>query len=176
MSKPIEFIQPPNNLREKQKKAGVSLTFDTKVIDHAEASIRRAQEDYMTSVNEDIVKLQRYYDLCFKEPEKRTSHVEDLHSVVQTIAGQGASFGYPLITGLGSQLCHYIEDHVFPLAGERIPNESELEVVKVHMEAMRLVLQQKMEGEGGPVGQKLVAGLGAVIKKVTAVPSFKLES
>jgi len=122
-----------------------------------------------------MVKLQRYYDLAVAEPAKRTTHVEDLHGVTQVITGQGTSFGYPLISGLGSQLCHYIEDHLFPLAGERIPTEAELEVVRVHMEAMRLVLQQKLEGEGGPIGQKLVSGLALVIKKVTAPPSFKLE-
>jgi two-component system response regulator PilR (NtrC family) len=33
-------------------------------------------------------------------------------------------------------------------------------------EALRLVMQQKMEGDGGPIGQKLVAGLALVIKKI----------
>ena len=76
---------------------------------------------------------------------------------------------------MGSQLCHFIEDYLFPLAGERIPNEAELEVVKVHMEAIRLVIQQKMEGDGGATGKQLVAGLAATIKRVTMPPSFKLE-
>jgi hypothetical protein len=173
--KPVEFIQPPNNLREKQKKAGVALSFDSKAVEQAEAAIRRSVEDYFVSIAEDMTKLQRYYDLAISEPEKRNAHVEDLHGVAQAITGQGTSFGYPLITGLGSQLCHYIEDHIFPVAGERIPTEAELNVVKVHMEAIRLVIQQKMEGDGGPVGQKLVAGLGAVIKKVTTAPTFKIE-
>ncbi|TAK99738.1 MAG: Hpt domain-containing protein [Rhodospirillaceae bacterium] len=174
-AKPVEFIQPPNNLRNKQKLAGVSMSFDGGILDQAEAAIRRSSDDYFTSIAEDLVKLQRIYEASVAEPGKRASHVEDLHGVAQAIAGQGSSFGYPLITGLGSQLCHYIEDHLFPLAGERIPTEAELEVIKVHMEAMRLVIQQKMEGDGGPVGQKLVSGLAMVIKKVTAPPSFKIE-
>jgi hypothetical protein len=175
--KPVEFIQPPNNLRDKQKKAGVSLSFDGKAIDQAEAAIRRSKEDYFVSVGEDLTKLQRYYEAAVAEPAKRNAHVEDLHGVAQAIAGQGSLFGYPLVSSLGSQLCHYIEDHIFPFAGERMPTEGELEVVKVHMETIRLVIQQKMEGDGGPVGLKLVAGLGAVIKKVTAAasPTFKIE-
>ncbi len=175
--KPVEFIQPPNNLREKQKIAGVALSFDSKAVEHAEAAIRRSTEDYFVSIAEDMAKLQRYYELALAEPAKRNAHVEELHGVAQAIAGQGSLFGYPLISGLGSQLCHFIEDHVFPVAGERIPTEGELEVVKVHMEAIRLVIQQKMEGDGGPIGAKLVSGLGAVIKKVTAAasPTFKIE-
>jgi len=174
-AKPVEFIQPPNNLRNKQKLAGVSMSFDGKVLDQAEAAIRHSREDYFTSIAEDLTKLQQYYDAAMAEPEKRAAHLEDLHGVAQAIAGQGSSFGYPLVTALGSQTCHYIEDHLFPLAGERIPNEAEMEAIKVHTEAIRLVIQQKMEGDGGPVGQKLVGGLAAVIKKVTAPPSFKLE-
>jgi hypothetical protein len=175
MTKPVEFIQPPNNLRQKQKLAGVSLSFDSKALDHAEAAIRRSSEDYFQSIAEDLAKLQKIYDIAIADPPKRAQHLEDLHGVVQAIAGQGSSFGYPLVTGLGSQLCHYIEDHLFPLAGERIPNEAELEVIKVHMETIKLVIQQKMEGEGGEMGKKLVSGLGAVIKKVTTPPSFKIE-
>jgi hypothetical protein len=175
MTKPIEYIQPPNNLRAKQKAAGVSMSFDSKALDHAEAAIRRSVEDYFTSVNEDLVKLQRCYDLAMSEPDKRAAHLEELHGVAQAVAGQGSSFGYPLITALGSQMCHFIEDHLFPLAGERIPTETEMGAIKVHIETIRLVIQQKMEGEGGDAGKKLVAGLAMVIKKVTQPPSFKIE-
>ena len=38
--------------------------------------------------------------------------------------------------------------------------------MKVHVEAIRLIITQKMEGDGGPIGQKVVSGLSAVIKKV----------
>ena len=44
--------------------------------------------------------------------------------------------------------------------------DAQMEAVKVHQEALRLVMQQKMEGDGGPIGQKLVAGLALVIKKI----------
>jgi hypothetical protein len=166
-TKTVEFIQPPNNLRQKQKLAGVALTLDTRAVDHAEAVIRRSTEDYLVSVAEDLTRLQKRYDEAARDPESRAMQIEEIHAIGQSIAGQGGSFGYPLMTALATQLCHYIEDHVFPVAGTRGVTDPELEVVKVHVEAMRLVQQQKMEGDGGPVGQKLVAGLGMVIKKVT---------
>lgn len=63
------------------------------------------------------------------------------------------------MSAVGNQLARFIED-----SGDDLTN-AQLEVVKVHVEAIRLIIQQKMEGEGGPMGQKIVAGLGAVIKK-----------
>ena len=63
-AKEADFIQPPNNLRDKQKAAGVALSFDSKVLAHADAAIRRSREDYFESVAEDLVKLQRCHDLA----------------------------------------------------------------------------------------------------------------
>jgi hypothetical protein len=166
-AKPVEFIQPPNNLRMKQKMAGVSMSFDSSVLDQAEASIRRCSEDFFVSIAEDLAKMQKRYEAAMLDPESRPIQIEEIHAIGQSLAGQGSSFNYPLVTALASQLCHYIEDHVFPLAGVRGVTDSEMEIVKVHMEAMRLIVQQKMEGDGGATGQKIVTGLGLVIKKVT---------
>ncbi len=58
-----------------------------------------------------------------------------------------------------------IKNYLLASAGDDLSN-AQLEVVKVHVEAIRLIITQKMEGDGGPIGQKVVAGLGAVIKKV----------
>jgi hypothetical protein len=166
-AKTVEFIQPPNNLRQKQKLAGVSMTLDAKAVERADAVIKNSTEDYFVSINEDLARLGRRYEEASRDPSSRPQQIEEIHAISQSIAGQGSSFGYPLITGLATQLCHYIEDHVFPVAGTRGVTDPEIEVIKVHMEAMRLVIMQKMEGEGGPIGQKLIAGLGMVIKKVT---------
>ncbi len=163
----IEFITPPNNLRDKQKKAGVSMSLDSKVLDQAEAVIRRSTEDYFVSINEDLTKLTKRYEEAARDPESRAVQIEEIHALGQSIAGQGTSFGYALMTALATQMDHYLEDHVFPTAGSDGVSTAQLEVVKMHIEAMRLVVQQKMEGDGGAVGKQLLTGLGLVIKKVT---------
>jgi hypothetical protein len=171
-AKTVEYIQPPNNLRQKQKLAGVNMTLDPRLIDNAELIIRNSTNEYFESVNQELARLQRRYEEASQDPESRPLQIEEIHALSQSIAGQGTSFGYPLLTGIATQLCHFIEDHVFPVAGTRGVTDPELDVVKVHNEAMRLVVQQKMAGDGGPVGQKLLGGLGLVIKKVTGtVPS-----
>ena len=163
----VEYIQPPNNLRAKQKQAGVSMTLDMKVLDQAESVIRGARADFFVSIAEDLAKLQKRYEAARPDPESRPGHIEDIHATAQSIAGQGSSFGYPVVTALASQLCHYLEDHVFPHATTRGVTDPELEVVRVHMEAIKLVVTQKLEGDGGPIGSKLLGGLALVIKKVT---------
>ncbi len=156
----VKFITPPNNLRQKQKLAGVTGTIDANWMDAAERSMLTAKFDYLVAVQEDLVRLSAAYDIAVKDSANRPEHVRALYTEVQGVKGQGASFGYPLVSTVGAQLARFIED-----AGDDLTN-AQLDVVKVHVEAIRLIVTQKMEGDGGPIGQKVVAGLGAVIKKV----------
>lgn len=158
--KNVQFITPPNNLRQKQKLAGVTGTIDSGWMEAAERSMLTAKFDYLTAVQEDLTRLTAAYDTALKDPANRAEHVRALYAEVQGVKGQGASFGYPLVSAVGSQLARFIED-----AGDDL-TDAQLEVVKIHVEAIRLIIQQKMEGDGGPIGQKVVAGLSAVIKKV----------
>lgn len=160
-AKDVQYITPPVNLRQKQKLAGVTGTIDSAWLDAAERSISDAKFDYLEAVGEDLARLQAAYDAALKDQDGRVARVQELYGIVQMIKGQGASFGYPLISNVGAQLARFIED-----CGENL-TDAQMEGVKVHVETLRLIMQQKMEGDGGPMGQKLVAGLGLVIKKMT---------
>jgi len=158
--KEVQYIIAPNDLRKKQKMAGVNMNLDPTWVDAAERSIMAAKFDYLEAAEEDMAKLAAAYDKAMKDPANRVAHIQELYGIVQSIKGQGTSFGYPLMTAVGNQLARFIED-----CGENL-TDAQMDAVKVHQEALRLVMQQKMEGDGGPIGQKLVAGLAMVIKKI----------
>ncbi len=158
--KDVQYITPPNDLRKKQKMAGVNMNLDPAWVDAAERSIIAAKFDYLEAAHEDMARLATAYDKAMKDSANRVVHIQELYGIVQSIKGQGTSFGYPLMTAVGTQLARFIED-----CGENL-TDAQMEAVKVHQEALRLVMQQKMEGDGGPIGQKLVAGLALVIKKI----------
>lgn len=158
----VKYITPPVNLRQKQKLAGVTGTIDGVWLDAAEKSMGNAKFDYLEAVGEDLSRLQAACDAALKDQAGRVERVKELYAIVQTIKGQGSSFGYPLISNVGAQLARFIED-----CGDTL-TDAQMEGVKVHVETLRLIMQQKMEGDGGPMGQKIVAGLTAVIKKMTA--------
>lgn len=163
----VKYITPPNNLRQKQKLAGVTGTLDASWVEAAERQIVAAKFDYEEAVGEDLAKLHSAYEKALSDPENRVEHIQKLYAIVQTVKGQGSSFGYPLISAIGAQLARFIEDQ-----GDEL-TDAQMEVVKVHVEAIRLVMQQKMEGEGGAVGKQIVSGLGLVIKKVAQEALFQ---
>ena len=156
----VKFITPPNNLRKKQIDAGVALTIDPSLVGASEAKIVSMKEEYLRWVGGDLNRLSEAFDLALKDTANRAKHVEDLYTATVEIKGQGGSFGYPLMTTVGSQLCRFIETQGNDLDDPR------MDIVKLHVETLKLVILQKMEGDGGPMGQKLLAGLALAIKKV----------
>ena len=145
----------------KQKLAGVTGTIDAVWIDAAEKSMGNARFDYLEAVSDDLNRLTAAYDAALKDRDHRAERVQELYAIVQMIKGQGSSFGYPLISNVGAQLARFMED-----CGDNL-TDGQMEGVKLRVETLRLIMQQKMEGDGGPMGQKIVAGLALVIKKMT---------
>jgi len=160
MSDAVKYIQPPNNLRKKQIDAGVQLHVNLATIDGAEKKIGDMKESYLKWVVDDLAKLAAATDAALADKANRVAHVETLYMKASEMKGQGSSFGYPLMTSIGSQLCRFIET-----TGNDV-TDVQMGVVKLHVETMRLVIQQKMEGDGGAAGQKLVTGLNLALKKV----------
>jgi len=157
----VKYITPPNNLRKKQIDAGVQLNLDPSLVGAAEAKIVGMKNDYLKWVVGDLDTLSELCDVAIKSTDDRAVRVEALYNKAVEVKGQGGSFGYPLITAIGTQLCRFIEVQGFGL------DDARMEIVKLHVETLRVVIMQKMEGEGGGMGQKLVTGLQLAIKKVT---------
>ncbi len=67
------------------------------------------------------------------------SHIVEMFDMSHSIRGEGGSFGFPLVSVVGDSLCKFIE-------GKTDLTAQELEVVKVHILAMRAVFRQNLKG------------------------------
>jgi len=87
-----------------------------------------------------------------------------MHAVFQVshdIKGQGGSFGYDLMTAIGNELCRLIEKADKIGAGE-------VAAVKIHIDALKLVIAEDLKGTGGKEGEKMLSGLQQVCDKILA--------
>ena len=140
----VEMIMPPNNLKRKVGKAEV----DIEALARAERAVAALADDYLRSVQNDIVRLVSAYEKAQADESQRDAHLQMLFQVSHDIKGQGATFGYPLLTQIGSFLCHYIE------AGA-----SDLRVISAHVDALRAIVAARMTGDGGVAGRTLISQL-----------------
>ncbi len=107
-------------------------------------------KDYPAWTAKDMAKIrQLMIDARSIQGEDRENMVrKDLFRIAHNVKGQGATFGYPLMTEIGNHLCRYIESQ--PEINGEVLSE-----IKKHVDAMDTILKDKLTGDGGEEGQKL---------------------
>jgi hypothetical protein len=117
----------------------------------AEEATTALRANYTEWARIDVDHTQALLDAAKKAPEGR-EQLDLLYAAMHNIKGQGTSFGYPLVTRIGQSLCRL-------LAPGRTVDEAGLKVAQAHLDALKLVLAQRIAGKGGEVGDKLAAKL-----------------
>lgn len=84
--------------------------------------------------------------------------LSQFRTLIHNMKGQGGSFGYPLVTAVCSSF--------YPLIRPELrQNATQLALVKMHLEALRLIFQRRIAGDGGEIGAALVARLEGLARK-----------
>jgi len=152
------IIQPPDNLTGKVRMGTGGV--DAKALERAEALIANLQGDYLEWAQEDAEHLMRAVANLESGHDDSTAAREELFRIAHDMKGQGGSFGYDLVTVVGDRLCRFLEKAPAPLT------PAQMKAVRLHAETMRLIIAQRIEGDGGTIGGELLGGLDKVIEKV----------
>ena len=154
----VEIINPPNAVKAKVKVGGPGAV-DASTLERAEQAIAGMSDQYLDWVQEDIARIDAAYKELAAATGDRAEEIDKVFQVSHDMKGQGGSFGFDLVTAIGNQLCRMIEKM------DTIGN-AEVEAVRVHIDAMKLVIAQRMKGSGGKAGEQILAGLEKVVAKV----------
>ena len=156
----VWYFRLPNRLKEKV--AGMGATgngeLPLNLLEEAEDNLARKSLEFADWALTDLASLS---DLCTEallHPTQRPKHFEQINLLAHEMRGQGGTFGYPLITTFAKSL--------YDCTG-RGCNQSDaaVEVVKAHIDSMRVVLKEKIKGDGGEVGKQIFMGLRKAINK-----------
>jgi hypothetical protein len=118
----------------------------------AEQATTALRANYTEWARIDVDQAQALIDAAKADADRRREHLDLAYAAMHNIKGQGASFGYPLVTRIGQSLCRLI-------APGQTPDEAGLKIAQAHLDALKLVLEKKIAGKGGEVGDKLAARL-----------------
>jgi len=151
-----QVINAPNTLNAKVTKGGPGAV-DPSILEKAEQVITEMAGQYLDWVDEDLKKIQAAFDDLKADGSKE--NLEKVFEIAHDMKGQGGSFGYPLITTVANDLCRMVEH--LESAGAK-----ETEVIRLHIDTMRVIITSRMEGDGGPAGEELLSGLEKVVAKV----------
>jgi len=154
----LEFITPPNTLKAKVSVGG-AWAVDEATLRRAEDAIAGMTDEYLEWVQQDIVRIESACKELKASDVDRERKLQDVFHVAHDIKGQGGSFGFDLMTIIGNQMCRLID--------KADPQDPHLiEVIDVHVGAMKLIIASKLKGDGGPDGELMLAGLQKVCEKI----------
>jgi hypothetical protein len=162
----VRFYRFKNSLKEKTAGLGVdaqeTMAIDPEALARAEAALQEMVEDYPDWVKSLLDRLAEEHRRAVDTPHERRGQFEKIHRIAHDMRGQGGTFNYPLMTDFSDSLYHFTG----PNAGM---TDNHVEIIKAHIDSMRVVINQRLQGDGGPSGQALKAGLQKAIEKYSKI-------
>jgi CheY-like chemotaxis protein len=156
----VWLFKLPNYLKQKMGSNAMRtpFTLPEDVLASAESALKREAEGFLDWAKGYLDSLSRQVSEAKQLSGERTANFEQINLIAHELRGQGGTFGYPLITVFGKSLYELTK----PPCRQ---DDANLEIVKAHIDTMRAVLREKIEGDGGEVGQALFKALKAAITK-----------
>jgi hypothetical protein len=146
--------KPPRHLRPAaplSAKLHGGNALDPSAVAQARAVVEARARQYPATVLVDIELMELKLASAEDEPATGQAHLQRLSSIAHDMSGQGATYGYPLITKMASSLVAFTRS----CRG----SDDDREVIAIHLQAMRAVAEGELTGDGGPAGRELVDAL-----------------
>lgn len=155
-----QIIHAPHNLKKAKIGTGPAK-LDPKVIERAERAMKSMEKDYAVWAQDDLTTLEATFARFRAGSGDPAEALRNMFRIALDMKGQGASFGYQLITRIADFLASFLETR-------ETFSPFDCEVVAAHLAAMRAVFAQEVRGDGGMTGAALVDSLDKLIAKAAA--------
>lgn len=156
----VRILPPSYKLKEKiGMDVKMSEIFTAERIAAAQKAIDDTQVEFVEWAQKDLGELENIYETIAKDPEHYPkSCIEKIRNIAFSLKCQAGTFGYPLGSEVAKSLYRYTVDH-----GDY--NRDNLIVVRKHIDALQVILQQNIQGDGGTMGTDLMGSLEKLVNK-----------
>ncbi len=145
-SKKVRFIKPPNKLKAKVGTGGI----DPKLLEKAQEQINKNTVDFVPIANDLLAKLSIQKEALKKDQSKKNT--ENVIESIMQLKANGGMFRYQLVSEIADSCLHFIENI------EEFNNDAFI-VLEAHENTIKIILKNKLTGDGGKEGYALVKEL-----------------
>jgi len=156
---PLEVITPPNKLKQLVGNARLS---DDKTVAKAEQAQKAAaaKVDLPTEAKPMVEMLRERYGWLDDPDMANERALKEIFGISHDLRGMSGNFGYPLLARVCASLSRFCD-------GRTSVNKKEQEAIKAHVDAITVILANKISGTGGKVGAEIAEGLEAAVTALT---------
>jgi hypothetical protein len=133
--------------------------FDARAIQRAEAALEALSINFDEWMATEIERLDAARANCRGQAYSDAS-LEALYLRAHDVKGLGTTYGYPLITALGGQLCRLLDNPEGRRAAREMPA-----LIDAHVDGMRAILRSNLKAADDRVGLALVSELKARVDR-----------
>jgi hypothetical protein len=154
----VEFIDAPHEIANKVSKVGPNLITDDLLSRTDKNIIANMGAQYLDWVNDDIQRLEHALSEIEDGADLESEAAKSFRVCIHELRGMGGTFEYDLVTSIGDQMYRIIHNCEAIDAGRVM-------ALRVHLNAIKVVMAEKLTGDGGDRGREVFAGLQQVFQK-----------
>ncbi|MEO0391781.1 MAG: hypothetical protein AAF213_00885 [Pseudomonadota bacterium] len=158
----VAVIDRPNTLKQKLNGPEVGAgIINADAIAKAEAAIADSRDHYLAHATKHVTAMREASTALKKNRKAPATPLKTLGSLGREMKGQAATFDFQLLSRFGDSLYELTKQmtHV---------SDRQVELIDAHLDAIDVVISQKIMGLGGSVGDELCNGLRRAIQRVVA--------
>ena len=164
-----EIIRHPNRLKVKVVGSEhMAAAFAPELIDQAAQVVAEFSEKYPDQADIDLSRLLAAASAVVGNPRSCADEVARMRLEAREIMGQGETFGFLLLSRFARSL--YDLTNALHSVSPQL-----LELLQVHLDAMTIIVRNKIRGDGGDIGGELLKSLALAQAKFarTSTPREK---
>ncbi len=157
------LVRPPRHISEKVPRKG-GPTPAAAILKALNASAQLTQ-GYQGWAIDDLEDLWRQFQKTAVNGKSDVRQIVSLFDMAHEIRGQGGSFGFPIISVIGDSLCKFLDNR-------QVLTTTDLEIIRIHIFAMKAVFRQGLKGDCGEVGREIANLFSALRERVDPDKTF----
>ena len=151
MARRAQIIQPRSDLKRKAVNltTGFDLRLTPELIKQLEDVVHKSRDGFTKDIGERLAAMRQLLAETGPEPEAQNVLVTSLYESSLAIKGAGGTIGYDLLTLIGKSLNDFV-------TGLKSLDDRQRPVVGLHIDALYVVLANRITGRGGVVEKAIV--------------------
>ena len=153
-----QFIPASRSL---QKKAGGPRgQFSKFKLEAAQAKINERADAFMSEIQAHVAKLREAHSQLNTGDAAHKKAADDIAMHAREVKGLSGTFGFDLLTQIGDSLYEFAIDLTSL-------NDKRIELMGAHIDAIELVVNNRVIGDGGQIARELLDTLGIATDKLS---------
>ncbi len=146
--KKVRFIKPPNIIKQKVGAGGIDET----LLEKSQQAINNTEFDFLPYAQQFLKQLSEFVAEARKNNEAFHASKEKIIGPVMQLKANGGMFRYQLVSDVADIALQFLESI-------EVSNDDTFDVIKAHENTIKVIIANKLKGDGGREGYALIKEL-----------------